>query len=81
MEYRLRPWVSWSFLQNNNHQAVTNPTKKIATHQSTYTVPQTIHPQLPNKSRNLSAIDYPVTPLTSIFLTKTTTYTTSPKTL
>ena len=22
MEYRLRPWVSWSFLQNNNHQAV-----------------------------------------------------------
>ena len=22
MEYRLRPWVSWSCLQNNNHQAV-----------------------------------------------------------
>ena len=22
MEYRLRPRVSWSFLQNNNHQAV-----------------------------------------------------------
>ena len=23
MEFRLRPWVSWSFLPNNNHQAVT----------------------------------------------------------
>ena len=22
MEFRLRPWVSWSFLQNNNHLAV-----------------------------------------------------------
>ena len=22
MEYRLRPWVLWRFLQNNNHQAV-----------------------------------------------------------
>ena len=22
MEYRLRPWVSWSFLQNNYHQAI-----------------------------------------------------------
>ena len=22
MEYRLRPWVSWNFLQNNNYQAV-----------------------------------------------------------
>ena len=22
MEFELRPWVSWSFLQNNNHQAV-----------------------------------------------------------
>ena len=21
MEYCLQPWVSWSFLQNNNHQA------------------------------------------------------------
>ena len=22
MEYKLRPWVSWSFLQNNNRQVV-----------------------------------------------------------
>ena len=51
-----------------------NLIKKIMTHQSTYTLLQTTHPQLPNKSQDLSVEGYPKTLLTSIFLTNTNTY-------
>ena len=30
MEYRLRPWISWGFLQNNNDQAIKKMEWKVA---------------------------------------------------
>ena len=59
---------------NTYTKAHTNLIKEIMTHQCTYTLLQTTHPQLPYKSQNLSAVYYPATLLTSIFLTNTNTY-------
>ena len=48
--------------------------KKKMTYQSTYSLLQTPHPQISNKSQNLLAVDYPIILQTSGFLTNTNIY-------
>ena len=43
MENRLRPWVSWNVLQNNNHQAVK---KMEGIENRKYEIIETKHPYI-----------------------------------
>ena len=53
------------------------PYKKRTIHSSTYTLLQTIYPQLSTRFQNNLATDYPIIILTSAFSRNTNTYTTT----
>ena len=62
--------VNFLDVTRNLGKGTDEPYKNITTHQSTYTLFQTSCPQLSNKPKSLSAVDYLATPLTSIFFNK-----------